>query len=160
MPLDHAVLHVDGASRGNPGPSGVGVVLADPEGAVLHEVAENIGRTTNNVAEYTAWIRGLSLAADFGARQVTIHSDSELIIRQLKGDYQVKQPHLRGLHAEVKRLFNRFERVRVRQIPREQNADADLLATGAVRGEIDPEGRSVVDFERPRKAPLQLRAAP
>jgi ribonuclease HI len=146
MPLDHAILHVDGASRGNPGPSGVGVVLADPEGRVLQELAESIGRTTNNVAEYTAWIRGLSLAADLGARQVTIHSDSELIVKQLKGDYQVKQSHLRGLHAQVKRLFNRFERVRVRQVAREQNADADLLATRAARGEVDPEGRSVVDF--------------
>lgn len=147
MPVESVVVHVDGASRGNPGPAGIGVVVSEPNGQVLHELSESIGHATNNVAEYTAWIKGLTLAASFGAREVTLHSDSELVIRQLKGEYRVKNNALKPLHAKVKELFQKFERVRVRQIPREENQDADRLASQAAKGDTEPEGRTTVEFD-------------
>ena len=110
LPPDPGLLIVscDGAARGNPGPAGIGVQITDEDGNVLAEIAEWIGETTNNVAEYTAALEGLRKAADLGARRVHLRSDSKLLIEQLAGRYKVKASHLRPLHAEVMGLAVRL----------------------------------------------------
>jgi ribonuclease HI len=125
-------LYIDGASRGNPGPAGIGVVIKDPAGRTVAEISEFIGRGTNNVAEYRALIRGLEEAANLGARTVTVRSDSELLVRQLKGEYKVKSPDLSPLHLEAHRLLKGFGRTSVERIARGENAAADALANRAL----------------------------
>ena len=122
------IVSCDGASRGNPGPAGIGAQITDESGAILGEVAEGIGETTNNVAEYTAVIEGLSLAAELGAKTVTLRSDSLLLINQLTGRFRVKSEHLQPLHRRVRSLAAGFERISFEHVPREQNTAADALA--------------------------------
>lgn len=121
-------INCDGAARGNPGPAGAGAVVVDENGTVLAEVAEGLGETTNNVAEYTAVIRGLEEAERLGAREVLLRSDSQLLINQLTGRYRVKAPHLQPLHRRVRELMQVFERIDLEHVPRERNAAADALA--------------------------------
>lgn len=98
------------------------------DGNVVAEIAEWIGETTNNVAEYTAALEGLRKAAALGARRVHLRSDSQLLIQQLSGVYKVKASHLRPLYEEIIGLLPAFERVRLQHVPREQNVEADRLA--------------------------------
>lgn len=128
------VVHVDGGARGNPGPAAIGVVVSDADGAVLEEVSERIGDATNNVAEYRALVRGLERAAALGATDVEVVNDSELVARQVLGDYRVKQPHLRPLHAEAVAALGGFARWSVRSVPRARNARADALVNAALDG--------------------------
>ena len=121
-------INCDGAARGNPGPAGAGAIVVDEEGAVLAEVAEGLGETTNNVAEYTAVIRGLEEAKRLGAHEVLLRSDSQLLINQLTGRYRVKAPHLQPLHRRVRALLVGFAKVDLEHVPRERNAEADRLA--------------------------------
>jgi ribonuclease HI len=102
------------------------------DGTVLAEVAEGLGETTNNVAEYTAVIRGLQAAQRLGARDVLLRSDSQLLINQLTGRYRVKAPHLQPLHREVRELLRTFDHVDLEHVPRERNAAADHLANVGV----------------------------
>ena len=111
------VVVCDGAARGNPGPAGIGAAVLTPEGEVLAEVAEGIGETTNNVAEYTAALEGLRRAAELGADEVELRSDSRLLVEQLAGRYRVKAAHLQPLHAAVLAEVRRFRRVDVRPRP-------------------------------------------
>jgi len=122
----------DGAARGNPGPAGIGVVVATPDGEVLATIAEGLGETTNNVAEYTAAREGLRRAAELGASRVHLRSDSQLLVEQLSGRYKVKAPHLRPLYAEVMAELARFESVRLEHVRRERNREADRLANQGV----------------------------
>ena len=122
------IVNCDGAARGNPGPAGAGAVVVDEDGAVLAEVAEGLGETTNNVAEYTAVIRGLEEAQRLGASEVLLRSDSQLLINQLTGRYRVKAPHLQPLHKRVRDLMRAFTRVDLEHVPRERNTAADSLA--------------------------------
>ncbi len=122
------IINCDGAARGNPGPAGAGAVVVDEDGVVLAEVAEGLGETTNNVAEYTAVVRGLEEAQRLGAREVLLRSDSQLLINQLTGRYKVKAPHLQPLHRRVRELLRTFERADLEHVPRERNAAADALA--------------------------------
>jgi ribonuclease HI len=122
------IINCDGAARGNPGPAGAGAIVVDENGAVLAEVAEGLGETTNNVAEYTAVIRGLEEAKRLGAREVLLRSDSQLLINQLTGRYRVKAPHLQPLHKRVRDLMRAFTRVDLEHVPRERNVAADQLA--------------------------------
>ena len=122
------IINCDGAARGNPGPAGAGAVVVDEDGVVLAEVAEGLGETTNNVAEYTAVVRGLEEAQRLGAREVLLRSDSQLLINQLTGRYKVKAPHLQPLHKRVRELLRTFERADLEHVPRERNAAADALA--------------------------------
>jgi ribonuclease HI len=124
----HLIVSCDGASRGNPGPAGIGAQVTDESGAILGEIAEGIGETTNNVAEYTAVIEGLTLAQELGAKTVTLRSDSQLLINQLTGRYRVKSEHLQPLHRRARSLGAGFERITFEHVPREQNAAADALA--------------------------------
>ena len=130
LPADpgHLIVACDGASRGNPGPAGIGAQVTDERGTILGEVARGIGETTNNVAEYTAVIEGLSLAQELGARTVTLRSDSLLLINQLTGRYRVKSEHLQPLHRRARSLGAGFERITFEHVPREQNTAADALA--------------------------------
>jgi ribonuclease HI len=130
------VIHVDGGSRGNPGPAAIGVVVSDSEGAVLEEVAEPIGVATNNVAEYRALLKGLERAAALGAREIELVNDSELVARQITGAYKVKHPAMKPLYAEAIAALRQFERARIRSVPRAQNARADELVNLALDGDI------------------------
>ncbi|MEP6758610.1 MAG: ribonuclease HI family protein [Actinomycetota bacterium] len=125
-------INCDGAARGNPGPAGAGAVVVAEDGTVLAEIAEGLGETTNNVAEYTAVVRGLEAAQQLGARDVLLRSDSQLLINQLTGKYRVKAPHLQPLHRRVLDLMKTFERVELEHVPRERNAAADHLANVGV----------------------------
>jgi ribonuclease HI len=126
------VLHVDGGARGNPGPAAIGVVISDPGGAVVEELAETIGRATNNVAEYRALLRALERARALEATELEIIGDSELIARQLTGVYKVKHPSMRPLYEQAQAALRGFERWHIRTVPRAQNARADALVNAAL----------------------------
>lgn len=126
------VLHVDGGARGNPGPAAIGVVVSDPDGNVIEELAERIGATTNNVAEYRAVLRGLERARELGAGEVEIVGDSELVARQLSGAYKVKHPAMKALHEQAIAALGGFERWTIRTVPRARNARADALVNAAL----------------------------
>jgi len=128
------VVHVDGGARGNPGPAAIGVVVSKPDGAVLEELSEQIGRATNNVAEYRALLRGVGLARGLGAREVEIVNDSELVARQLTGAYKVKHPSMKPLYEEAIAALGAFDRWQIRTVARAQNARADELVNEALDG--------------------------
>jgi ribonuclease HI len=125
------VVCFDGASRGNPGQAAIGVVVLK-DGQPVLTIGETIGEATNNVAEYRALLRGLAEAAALGARTVRICSDSELVVRQLSGQYKVRSPHLAPLHRQALSRMRQFARVSVVHVPREQNQGADDLANRAL----------------------------
>ncbi|HKG02822.1 MAG TPA: ribonuclease HI family protein [Conexibacter sp.] len=126
------VVHVDGGARGNPGPAAIGVVVSDPDGGVVEQLGEPIGETTNNVAEYRALLLGLERARALGAEEVEIVGDSELVAKQVNGQYRVKHAGLKPLHAQALHALGRFDRWRVRTVPRAQNAAADALVNAAL----------------------------
>ena len=125
-------IWVDGACRGNPGPASIGGLILGKGGSVLREISECLGDTTNNVAEYTALIRALEEAKALGARRVEAFSDSQLLVRQMSGQYRVKHPGLKPLHLRAAELARGFERFAFTHVPREQNRDADRLANEAL----------------------------
>ena len=125
-------IYIDGAAKGNPGPAGIGVVICQ-DGEVVKNIAEYIGNTTNNVAEYTALIYALEEALIMKAESLKINTDSQLLHRQIKGIYKVKHPNIIGLHERVKHLLSGFKEVVIHNIPREKNCGADKLATEAVK---------------------------
>ncbi len=124
---------VDGASRGNPGPAAAGVQITDPDGLVLFEEGRALGRTTNNQAEYLALLIGLREAAALQARRVRVRSDSQLLVRQMKGEYRVKNPALKDLHADAVRLARGFEAFEIEWVDRTESVVADRLANEALR---------------------------
>ncbi len=126
------IAYADGASRGNPGPSSLGIVLYDEAGGELHRSSRSVGHATNNQAEYRAAIAALEAALGAGAREVELRMDSELVVRQLSGRYRVRNPRLIPLHKRILDLRSRFQRVTVRHVPREQNRVADRLANEAL----------------------------
>lgn len=126
------VVHVDGGARGNPGPAAIGIVVSDLDGGVVEELGEPIGETTNNVAEYRALLRGLERARALGAEEVEVVGDSELVAKQINGQYKVKHAGLKPLYAEALQALDGFDRWRVRTVPRAQNAAADALVNAAL----------------------------
>jgi ribonuclease HI len=126
------VVNVDGGARGNPGPAAIGVVVSEPDGTVIDEVAERIGVATNNVAEYRAVLKGIERAQALGAGEVELIGDSELVARQLTGAYKVKHPAMRPLHAEAMAALRDFDRWTVRTVPRAENERADELVNEAL----------------------------
>lgn len=132
---DSATLFTDGACKGNPGPSAIGVLIVDDEGVPLAEISERVGRRTNNEAEYLALIRGLEEAALLGIRRLRWVSDSELLVRQWKGTYKVRAGNLAPLLAKARVLAQRFESFSAGHTLREGNRHADRLANLAFQQE-------------------------
>ncbi len=130
--LGRVVAYADGASRGNPGPASFGFVVYDEAGRELHSGSRALGRATNNEAEYSAAIAALEAALGLGAREVELRMDSELVVRQLSGRYKVRNPRLARLYKRVLALRQRFARLTVTHVPREQNRVADKLANQAL----------------------------
>jgi ribonuclease HI len=130
------VVNVDGGARGNPGPAAIAAVLATADGEVLEEIGETIGQATNNVAEYRALLLGIERARARGAAELDLVGDSELVVRQVKGEYKVKDPGLRELHSQVRAALADFERWSIRHVRREHNAAADRLVNEALDGTL------------------------
>jgi len=128
----HLVVNFDGGARGNPGPAAIAAVISTPAGEVVEEHRESIGAATNNVAEYRALLLAIARARALGARSVDLVGDSELIVRQVRGEYKVKDPGLRPLHAAVAQALRGFERWSIRNVPRDENAAADALVNAAL----------------------------
>ena len=122
-----ATLFADGGSRGNPGPAASGAVLVDPQGQLLDEVGRYLGIATNNVAEWTALCIGLERAKERGIRRLAVRLDSELVVKQMRGEYRVKHADLQPLHRRAQTLLRSFEHVDIKHIPRKLNALADRL---------------------------------
>ncbi|MDZ4654632.1 MAG: ribonuclease HI family protein [Coriobacteriia bacterium] len=126
------ILHTDGGARGNPGPAGAGIVLRDPNGAVVCEGGRYLGEVTNNVAEYEALIWGLETAIAHGARRLVVKADSELVVKQMKGQYRVKHPGLKPLYERALSAVSTVGTVEFVHVRRDQNKDADDLANRAM----------------------------
>lgn len=133
-PTRSCEVYVDGASHGNPGPAGAGIVCTDGGGQPAWQFSKHLGQATNNVAEYLALIYALQEALGHGYRAVTVKTDSELLARQVGGQYRVRDAQLRWLHGLAGHLAEQFARVTVQHVPREQNRLADRLAGEAARG--------------------------
>ena len=125
------IIHADGASRGNPGQAAIGATIEDGEGQRLASISRRIGRATNNQAEYRAVIAALKEALRLGAVEADIYLDSELVVKQVKGSYRVRNAGLKPLYLEVKELAASFKGFRISHIPRRRNAEADGLANKA-----------------------------
>jgi ribonuclease HI len=128
MTISELIVHADGASRGNPGPSSAAVVAYDTEGTELTSRAKRLGKATNNVAEYNACILALELAADFGVPSVTIRMDSELVVKQMNGEYKIRNKNLAVLAGRVRELAAGFDKCLWEHVPRARNEAADKLA--------------------------------
>jgi ribonuclease HI len=129
---ERVVLYVDGGARGNPGPSGIGIVIEDEDGNELLRANDYIGHATNNEAEYRALLLGLEQAHALGVRRVEIVNDSELVARQVSGEYRVKSPGLRPLHEQAVTALGRFEDWSIGSVPRARNEMADALVNEAI----------------------------
>lgn len=126
------LLLVDGAARGNPGEAGCGAAICDETGAVVKELSRYLGHATNNVAEYEALLMGLEALVQMGRRKVCVQSDSQLLVRQLNGEYRVKDEKLKVLFQRAVNLLRRFEAYRILHVPRELNKLADRLANQGI----------------------------
>jgi ribonuclease HI len=133
--VPEATLFADGGSRGNPGPAASGAVLVDGSGEVIDEAGRYLGTATNNVAEWTALLIGLEKAIERGIKRLAVRMDSELVVKQMKGEYRVKHVDLQPLHRRAQALLRQFEHVDIKHIPRKQNA----LADGLVNHVLDQE---------------------
>ena len=135
---------IDGGSRGNPGPAAWGVVVLDENGSCIEGHAGVLSRATNNVAEYHGLLEALKLARLRGASEVEILADSELVVRQIRGEYRVRHADLKPLCAEARRTIDTFDRFRITHVRREQNKEADRLVNQALnRLEADPDGTGI-----------------
>lgn len=128
----HCVIYSDGGSRGNPGPAAAGGLVLRDDGSVVAEVSEVLGVTTNNVAEYRALLLLLQRALDAGFQRADVYMDSELVVRQINGQYRVKDEKIMPLHAAARRMMARFAEVRVGHVPRVKNKRADKLVNAAL----------------------------
>ncbi len=131
-----ATLFADGGSRGNPGPAASGAVLLDPHGEVIEELSEFLGVATNNVAEWTALELGLQAALKRNIRTLNVRMDSELVVKQLSGEYRVKHPGLQPLYRRVRALLSQFENVHIAHVRRKDNALADALVNQVLDAQI------------------------
>ncbi|MBM4444514.1 MAG: ribonuclease HI family protein [Chloroflexi bacterium] len=131
-PGNRLVIHIDGASRGNPGPAAIGVLIQDHQGSLRLEISHYIGEATNNQAEYRALITALQEAAKLGATHVDIRTDSKLVAEQIRGNYRVRHPGLKPLFQRACRLLSSCQAYTISDIPREENTVADALANRAL----------------------------
>ncbi|MBN1406006.1 MAG: ribonuclease HI family protein [Candidatus Omnitrophica bacterium] len=130
------IIYIDGAARGNPGPAGAGIVFTDEKGSIVDEFSEYLGEATNNIAEYTALIFAMQRAHKKNAKDIIINTDSELLAKQLGGEYKVKNLTLKALYDKVNTLLESFEEVMINQIGREKNKEADRLANEAIDNSV------------------------
>ena len=128
-------VHVDGGARGNPGPAAIAAVISDEDGEVIHEASETIGRATNNVAEYRALLLGIERAKQLGATELDLVGDSELVVKQVRGEYTVKDAGLRPLHSAAQHALGEFAEWSLRHVKRAHNAEADALVNQALDAE-------------------------
>ena len=133
MKTKRVVIFTDGVAEPNPGPAAIGATLKDEQGRLITAISQPIGRATNNQAEYRAIIAALENAISLGANQVDMRSDSELVVRQINGRYRVKNASLKPLYQKVKQLQSQLEGFTINHIPREQNREADSLASNALK---------------------------
>ena len=132
--MKKTVIFADGASRGNPGPAAIGVTIKDERGRLITSISQRIGKATNNQAEYRAIIAALEEATRLDARRVDIKMDSELVVKQINGEYRVKSAILKPLYQQVKQIQGSLESFTITHIPRRQNTEADRLANKALNG--------------------------
>jgi ribonuclease HI len=149
--------NIDGGSRGNPGPASYGVVIRDGRGEIVAKLKKYIGRTTNNVAEYYGLIAALDYAQSHGIRALRIESDSELMVKQMRGQYKVKSEDLRPLFERAKKMSQTFESFRIDHVYREQNREADALANEAMD---EADGRSNHSVSNPKAEPAITKDTP
>ena len=140
-------VHIDGAARGNPGPAGVGVLILGPNGEVVERLHRFIGEATNNVAEYQALLLALERVLERGYTDLEVRSDSELLVRQIQGRYQVKNPGLRPLYAAARERLAALRSFDIRHVPREENAEADRLANRGIDEGVRSRLRAAADRE-------------
>ncbi len=131
--MKKVIINTDGTAEPNPGPAAIGAIIRDEQGKVIATISQSIGRATSNQAEYRAVITALETAIRLGARQVTLRSDSELVVRQLNRRYRVKAAALKPLYQQVKQLLGQLRGFTITHIPRQQNREADNLANIALK---------------------------
>ena len=158
LPEDYLVAHIDGGARGNPGPGGFGVVIEDHAGRMLDEIATYLGRTTNNVAEYSALLAALEYALSHRFRAIKVFSDSELLVKQIRGEYKVKNAALIELHQKAKAMIRELDWFQLDHVAREKNREADRLANVAMdraytQRATAPAASAAVASAPPAKAP-------
>ncbi len=132
MTIKRLIIFTDGASKGNPGLAAIGAIIKDEQGRIITAISQGIGRATNNQAEYRAIIAALENAIKLGTSQVDMRSDSELVVRQINGQYRVKNASLKPLYQKVKQLQSQLAGFTITHIPREENTEADSLANIAL----------------------------
>jgi len=130
--MQKLIVYTDGGARGNPGPAAAAAVVSTPDGDVLDEASELLGVVTNNVAEYRGLLLGLTRASALGADEVEVINDSELVAKQISGEYKVKHPDMKPLHAAAREALGQFGTWSMRSVPRAQNAAADALVNQAL----------------------------
>lgn len=131
-PFGYLVAHIDGGARGNPGPAGFGVMIEDEAGRPVAELSEYLGKQTNNYAEYSGLLAALTYALKHGFKALKVFSDSELMVKQIRGQYKVKNPALQELHAKASRMIDDMEAFEINHVLREKNRNADRLANLAM----------------------------
>src|SRR5215472_9842121 len=149
-PQNYLIAHTDGGARGNPGPAGYGVVIHDSQGKKIAALSQYLGKQTNNFAEYQALIASLEYAVDHASKALRVISDSELMVRQVKGIYKVKEPTLRDLHARASELIRQLEWFEIEHVLRGHNREADELANAAM-----DKGSGGSAFQPPKAPPAQ-----
>lgn len=143
--LNNLNIYIDGAARGNPGPAAIGIVITDSANDVVKNISKYIGNATNNVAEYTALVFGLEEARNLGAKELSINTDSELLAKQLGGEYKIKNSALKDLYGKAMQMLKSFDEIRVNQIERKDNKGADKLANKALDAAVKKKvGKSFV----------------
>ena len=130
--LKKAIMYTDGGARGNPGIAGIGIVIEDKHGNVIREISQYIGEQTNNVAEYKALSRGLEVALDLGIKEIICYLDSELVVKQIKGEYKVKNERMIPMYNMVMPLIKKFDNFEIIHVKRESNKKADKLVNKAI----------------------------
>ncbi len=137
MQEEKFLIYIDGAARGNPGVAGIGIIINDGQGQKIRELYKYIGETSNNIAEYTALVYALQEALILGLKDVVVHSDSELLVKQLNGEYRVKNSNLRLYYEQFLHLKTGFNRLAVKQISRDENKKTDKLANQGIDSRIN-----------------------
>jgi ribonuclease HI len=148
-PQNYLIAHTDGGARGNPGPAGYGVVIHDAQGNKVASLSQYLGRQTNNFAEYQALIAALEYASEHGPKALKVISDSELLVRQIKGIYKVKEPTLRDLHGRAKEVISQLDWFEIDHVLRGHNREADELANTAM-----DKGSGRTPFRAPHPPPV------